>query len=332
MANAKTAASSSKKIEPEKAGKKDDASEDLAAAETEIPKIKWRHYIEAGFAFAVMAFLRRLSLINASDLGGWAGRWLGPWTGSWRTAKKNLALAMPEFGLFERDRVAREAFDNFGRVMAEYAQLPSLWRTSWDSIVDVAGKEHMQRAVAGKKGAIVFTAHIGNWEIIPMVLAHAGKPTMLVYRAANNPLIDRRLAEIRGLYTAALAAKGADGARAIVDHVKSGGLVYMVVDQKMNTGIEIPFFGVGAMTGKAIARMAMRHGCDLIPARCERLGSSQFRVSFEAPWFVAGDYRDDADMRDALIKLNLKFEEWIRATPGQWLWMHKRWPKDATRA
>jgi len=165
-----------------------------------------------------------------------------------------------------------------------------------------------------------------------MVMAHAGRPAMLVYRALNNPLMDRKIAEIRSLYTAALAPKGAEGARAIVDHIQGGGIVFMVVDQKMNTGMEVPLFGVRAMTGRAIARFAMRHNCELVPARCERLGRSQFRISFEPAWFVAGDYRNDDDMRGALTRLNAKIEEWVRATPGQWLWMHRRWPKDAKRA
>jgi KDO2-lipid IV(A) lauroyltransferase len=299
--------------------------------EIAAPKIKWRHYVEAGLTFALMAVLGRLSLANASNIGARLARLIAPWSGAWRTANKNLALAMPDLGFLERRRTAGNAFDNFGRTMAEYCKLPSLWRTSWDSVIDVVGREHLQKIVAGRHGAIVFTAHIGNWEIIPMVLAHAGRPAMLVYRALNNPLVDKRIAEIRGLYTASLAPKGADGARSIVEHLQDGGLVYMVVDQKMNTGLEVPFFGVGAMTGKAIARIAMRHNVELIPVRCERLGQAQFRIAVEAPWFVGGNYLNEEDLRSALTRLNQKIEDWVRATPGQWMWMHRRWPKDAKR-
>jgi KDO2-lipid IV(A) lauroyltransferase len=332
MANAESATPKSG-ASPTAPPPKGAVSQDAPAPKSPLgPRPKWRHYIEAAIAFVVMALLARLSMANAAGVGAWIARLIAPWTSSWQTAKKNLALAMPELGMFERRRIAAQAFDNFGRVMAEYCKLPWMWRTSWDSIVDVVGREHLQRAVAGgKRGVIIFTAHIGNWEIIPMVLAHAGRPVMLVYRAANNPLIDKRVGEIRGLYTAALAPKGAEGARAIVDHIQNGGVVYMVVDQKMNTGVEVPLFGVGAMTGKAIARIAMRHHCELLPARCVRLGRSQFRVTFEAPWFVPGDHRNENDVRDALAKINLKIEEWVRATPGQWLWMHRRWPKAAKR-
>jgi len=158
------------------------------------------------------------------------------------------------------------------------------------------------------------------------VLAAHGKPAMIVYRAPNNPMVDAIIAKVRGTYAAALAPKGADGLRSIVQHIQDGGTVFMVVDQKTNTGPEIPFFGRGARTGKAIARIAMKYGCKLIPARCERFDHARFRISFEQPWSVEGDAGDEAHVRKTLTRINAKMEDWIRATPGQWMWMHKRWP------
>ncbi|MDX2221355.1 MAG: lysophospholipid acyltransferase family protein [Rhodospirillaceae bacterium] len=289
------------------------------------PAVRLRHRLEAVLAGWALAALAKLNFPLASDAGAALARLLGPLGGAWRTARANLDLALPELDAGTRQAIARQAFANFGRVMAEYAQLPWLWRTRWDRFIDVTGREHLQSL--GRKGAIVFSAHLGNWELIPMVLAALGKPAMIVYRAPNNPLVDARIAAIRGQYAAGLAAKGAEGAREIVDHLKAGGVVYMLVDQKMNTGLEVPFFGRGAMTGKAVARLALRHACALVPARCERLGDCKFRVSFEAPVWPAGSDRDEADVREVLTRINQRIEAWVRATPGQWLWMHQRWPK-----
>ena len=149
---------------------------------------------------------------------------------------------------------------------------------------------------------------------------------MIVYRAPNNKLVDAMIAKVRNEYAAALAPKGADGLRLIVEHIQSGGTVFMVVDQKTNTGPEIPFFGHGARTGKAIARLAMKYGCKLIPARCERVEGARFRITFESPWSVEGNASSNDDVNDTLVRLNTKIEDWVRATPGQWMWMHKRWP------
>ncbi|MBL8643568.1 MAG: lysophospholipid acyltransferase family protein [Rhodospirillaceae bacterium] len=289
------------------------------------PPVKLRHYLEAGLAYIFMTFLKLLSWPLASNVGGWLGRTLGPLTKPWRIATRNISRALPELPEKDRQDAVRAAFDNFGRVMAEYAQLPKLWGSRWDGLIDVQGQAGLQWAVANKP-VIVFTAHIGNWELIPMVLANHGKPAMLVYRAPNNPLVDDMILNIRTTYAAGMAPKGADGLRAIVQHIQDGGTVFMVVDQKTNTGPEIPFFGRGARTGKAIARIAMKYGCKLIPVRSERIGGSRFRITFDGPWSVEGNAGDEGHIRQTLTKLNAKIEEWVRATPGQWMWMHKRWP------
>jgi KDO2-lipid IV(A) lauroyltransferase len=291
----------------------------------DAPRVKFRHIVEAALATVMIAGLKLLSLRAASGAGGWLARMLGPVTKPWRIAVRNVARAMPDLSKSEQRMIVRNAFDNFGRVMFEYAQLSKLWRRRWDSVIDVEGNG-LPWAVQDNKPSIVFTAHIGNWELLPMVLAARGKPAMIVYRAPNNRLVDAMIAKVRSEYAAALAPKGADGLRQIVEHIQGGGTVFMVVDQKTNTGPEIPFFGHGARTGKAVARLAMKYGCKLVPAHCERVGGARFRITFEAPWSVEGDAANPDHVNNTLIRLNAKIEDWVRASPGQWMWMHKRWP------
>jgi len=100
----------------------------------------------------------------------------------------------------------------------------------------------------------------------------------------------------------------------------------MVVDQKINSGYEIPFFGRGAFTGPAIALFAMRFRCPVFPVRCVRLEGCRFEVRVEAPWHFDGSEDDENAVRAALTRINGRLEDWIRERPGQWLWMHKRWP------
>lgn len=324
MANADPAAS----VKPATPSAEDpdlQAQDPKAAAKPPRP-VKARHYLEAGLTHLFMGLLKLMNLPLASSVGGSLARGLGPLTRPWRIAQKNLQRAAPETSQKERTKVIRSAFDNFGRVMAEYALLPRLWGSRWDGIIDVDGAEGLSWAVRGK-AAIVFSAHIGNWELIPMALAAQGKPCLIVYRPANNPLVDKIIAGIRSRYIAGMAPKGAEGLRDIVKHIQDGGTVFMLVDQKTNTGSEIPFFGRGARTGRAIARLAMKYGCKLIPAHCMRLGGGpRFRISFEPPWSVEGNANDEDHVRKTLTRINAKIEEWVRAAPGQWLWMHKRWP------
>ncbi len=216
-----------------------------------------------------------------------------------------------------------DAWDNFGRTMMEYAVLSRLAKDTDRIAVD--GHEALAALAAEGRPAVLFCAHLGNWEIIPQALARLAKPLTIVYRPANNPLVDGIIGEIRSPYTAGMAPKGSGGARQMLKALGNGEHLIMVVDQKINTGMEVPFFGRGAFTGDAVARFAMRFDCPIFPVRTERLGEGRFKITVEEPWrFPAGG--SDDDVHAALLRINRRLEDWIRARPGQWLWMHNRWP------
>ena len=271
----------------------------------------------------IFALTRLSSTDRVSAFGGWLGRTIGPLTAAHRTGANNLAQALPEIDASGRVRILMDAWDNFGRTMLEYAVLSRLAKDT--NRIAVEGHEALARLAAEGRPAVLFCAHLGNWEIIPPALARLAKPLTIVYRPANNPLVDGIIGEIRSPYTAGMAPKSASGARQILKALGSGGHLIMVVDQKINTGMEVPFFGRGAFTGDAVARFAMRFDCPVFPVRTERLSCDRFKVTVEEPWRFPADGGDN-DVYAALERINRRLEEWIRARPGQWLWMHNRWP------
>jgi len=287
-------------------------------------KYSLKHRFEAGLARIVIGLVRYLPFSAVSAFGGKLGRIVGPLTGAHRTAKRNLALALPELDDAARKKVLGQAWDNFGRTMMEYAVLSKL--ADMPERIVVEGHETLAALAQEGRAAVLFCAHLGNWEIIPMALARLAKPLTIVYRAPNNPLVDDIIGEIRKPYTAGMAPKSATGARLMLKALANNEHLILVVDQKINTGMEIPFFGRGAFTGDAVARFAMRFDCPVFPVRTERLEDGRFKVTVEEPWRFPANGSDD-DARAALTRINGRLEEWIRARPGQWLWMHKRWPK-----
>ena len=276
-------------------------------------------------AHILLGVLARLPVDVVSTFGGWAGRTVGPLSRAHRTAANNLARAIPELQAGVRERLLRDAWDNFGRTMMEYAALNRLAHGAEAERVTVEGFETLAALAAQGRPAILFAAHLGNWEVVPAALARLAKPLTIVYRPPNNPLVDKIIGDIRATYTDGMAPKGAAGARQMLKALDAGAHVFMVVDQKLNTGLEIPFFGRGAFTGPAVARMAMRFDCPVFPVRTQRLDGCRFKVTIEAPWTFPAKGSED-DVRAALVRINSRLEDWIRAQPGQWLWMHKRWP------
>ena len=100
----------------------------------------------------------------------------------------------------------------------------------------------------------------------------------------------------------------------------------MLVDQKMNDGIAVPFFGRDAMTAPAIAELSMRYKCPIIPVRVERTKGAYFKVTVYPPLNNDTHTDKNTDSKIIMTKINELLESWIEERPEQWLWIHKRWP------
>jgi KDO2-lipid IV(A) lauroyltransferase len=101
----------------------------------------------------------------------------------------------------------------------------------------------------------------------------------------------------------------------------------VLVDQKMNDGIPVPFFGRPAMTAPAVAQLALRFDCAIIPARVERLKGARFRLTAFPPIEIAKTGNRQADTLAIMTRINAVVEGWIRERPDLWFWLHRRWPE-----
>ena len=100
----------------------------------------------------------------------------------------------------------------------------------------------------------------------------------------------------------------------------------MLVDQKMNDGIAVPFFGRDAMTAPALAQFALKYDCPVVPVRVELLGGAYFRMTFYPALEIVPTDDRHADILRIMTEVNAIMESWIRDRPAQWLWLHRRWP------
>ncbi len=265
-----------------------------------------------------------LPLDWASGLGGWIGRTIGPRLGQSRKAARNLARAMPENDAAENRRIIRGMWDNLGRVVAEYPHLSRICDRLEGGRVEVSGIEIIRNMKEDGKPGIMFGGHLANWEVQAYMARHIGLGLGLIYRAPNNVWVDRLLRRLRD--SPRQFRKGQEGARELYALLRRGGHAAMLIDQKMNDGIPAPFFGRDAMTAPAIAQFALRLGCVLAPTRIERLRGARFRITVYPPLDMpnVGDRADNE--RALMIRINAIIEDWVRARPEQWLWIHRRWP------
>jgi Kdo2-lipid IVA lauroyltransferase/acyltransferase len=283
------------------------------------------HHLEAWGAALWFGAFAVLPLDWGSALGGVIGRLVGPHLGISNRARRNIKRALP--GLSEREvaDVIRGLWDNLGRVAAEYPHLRNIRVFEPGGRVETSGLDHVDRAVSAGRRMIIFSGHIANWEIAALAAVQYGISVAQIYRAANNPLVDRMITRFRG-DTGELIPKGAVAARRAIATLRRGAHLTILADQKMNDGISVPFFGRPAMTAPALAALALRFDCDVLPARVERLDGAHFRLTVFPPLPLPRSGDSHADAASLMTEVNAILEMWIRDRPEQWFWVHQRWP------
>lgn len=290
------------------------------------------HRAEFALALLLGGAFKLIGVDAASFLAGKFTRFVGPLIGAiQRRGRVNLKIAFPDMPDDEANALLRDVWENLGRTTAEFAHLEKFDPDG--GRVEINGREKIEAHSAAKKPAIFISGHFANWEVMSITLHALGVDYGVIYRAANNPLIDGLIIKERArVMSRRQIPKGKRGGRDMIEALKSGASLAMLVDQKLNTGgIPSPFFGKPAPTAPAAARLALKYAAPVIPIAIERLGGARFRVTVynAVPFTPTGDAGADTQALTDLI--NLELEKMIRARPGQWLWLHRRWSKDEYR-
>ena len=289
-------------------------------------------FIEAFALYIVIIVVRIIPLRAASAMGGALARRIGPCLRVHRTALKNLKQAFPEKSDAEIAVITRGMWDNLGRTMLEYPHLsdfrfrePTDTDSDSGANVEVVGVEHIIKLRDDGNAGIFFAGHLANWEVPALSIKHHGIPIHLIYRAPNNPFLEN-IFRRRQLGHGELLPKGAKGARMAIKLLNDGEHLGMLVDQKMNDGIAVPFFNRDAMTAPALAQFALKYDVPVVPVRIERLDGIQFRITCYPAIPIRKTANRQSDIHAAMVNVNKILESWIRQRPEQWLWVHNRWP------
>ena len=292
-----------------------------------VRKTLW--FLEAALFRLFLFFARLLPADRATALGRRLLMAIGPRLDKHSKFKGNLELAFPERSPEEIEALARSVWGGAGGLLVEYAHLEDIC---------VNDPERLQIVFAGdspalrdpSRPAIFVSAHLANWEVCAAGVSKAGIPVTAVYTPLQNPYLEKMLMDSRAALGCRLVPRDSS-MRALLRELKAGRSIGMIIDQRVDSGVPIPFFGIDKHTTLVPARLALKHGFDLIPVRTERLEGARFRVTFYEPLRPDDPNADDLEQaRQVTAKINRAFEDWIRERPEDWWCAKRRWPKDAT--
>jgi len=244
-----------------------------------------------------------------------------------RTGERNLWLAFPERSPGERRRLLRGCFQNLGRLLGVFSQFATARPRTLKRIVDCEGLEHLDAAQRSGKGVILFTGHVGAWELTSFALSLFDHPLSFLVRRIDNPKIETLIDRARTRLGNRTIDK-TSAAREMLQILQAGGTLGILVD--LNTldreGIFVDFFGVTASTTFMLAKLALRTGAAVLPVFAPwDKQRRRFLLKIDAPLNFERTGNEAEDLRRLTQSFTSVVEDYVRRYPDQWLWIHRRW-------
>jgi KDO2-lipid IV(A) lauroyltransferase len=245
-----------------------------------------------------------------------------------RTGAINLRLAFPEKTEEERAALLRECFNGLGRQLGFFSQFSTRSPEHLQSLIEVHGLENLEAAQAKTNGGLIlFTAHLGAWELTSFGPSLFGHRFNFLVRRIDNPKIENLIDEVRTRFGNQTIDK-LSAARSMLKVLRSRQVLGLLPDLNAldAEAIFVDFFGVPAATNFIIAKLALRTNSPVIPLFAPWSEEKQkYLVLVGTPISIEPTGDEDRDVRELTAKLSRHIENAVRRYPGQWLWIHKRW-------
>lgn len=284
----------------------------------------------AGWSAALLlAGIHSCDRVAVSNVAGAFMRIVGPWLPEHRTGRNNLRAAFPDKSEAAIEATLRGVWDNLGRVAAEIAHLDRICagdpykRTFIDYTPDnIARFLHVKD---DGKPAVVFAAHLANWELPAVIAASDGLDAVVLYRRPNLGAIADAVIALRKGLMGELVASSMGAPVALARALEQGRHVAMLVDQHYTRGIDVTFFGRRCKTNPLIAMLAREVECPIYGTRVIRLPGNRFRAEISEEVKPVRDAQGRIDVPGTMQAITDVVEGWVREHPEQWLWVHRRW-------
>ena len=271
----------------------------------------------------LLAALRPWPIGMVSGFGALFGRIARRFAGHKRDRlRANLAYLRPHADGPTLDRLERLAWENLGRVIAEYAVLH---RMIASGRVDIVNIQPSLDAISEGKRILMVSLHLAHFELAPIMSAGWGAPTPVFFKPPNNRHISDFLTEIRGGAGVSQYAKNTTGTREALTHfAQPGARLGMLMDERLSGWIMVPSFGRRKTRSSAlhsVIRISQREPCVVLPARMKRLDGARFELVLDDPIEPRDTGAPEADEAWLADRVDAIAEGWVRDTPEQWIWL-----------
>ena len=284
--------------------------------------IKYIKYPLEFCIFIIFFFFFFVLPLNISrKLGVFLALRLGQMTNANKIINKNLKIAFPNKSNEWIAQTNKGVWTNFGKVLAEYAQLNKIAK---NNIIKIIENNYSKSFFERSENKILISAHNANWEIPGIACRIKSNKISGIVREPNNPFIRFILSYLRNKYSVRCYEKNIIGTKKLMRDFKNGFSIALLADQKLSSGIEIKFFGKNVYATALPAQLALKSKSDIYLAWPKRQGNN-FEFKF-CELIESSKLQDNEENKiKKKKKINSFFEKKILENPSEYFWHHNRW-------
>ena len=286
-----------------------------------------KYFFQFTCIISLFCFFKIIGLKNASNVGSILGRYIGPYFRSIKVIKKNIKIGLGEISKEKEKEIINGMWENIGRTFSEYVFLKNFrFNKKSSEYVKINGLNYLDEIKKSAKPVIFFSGHFANFELMAMELEKYGIKTAAIYRPLNNFFLNPVMEYLRMKYICPTQIpKGRIGTRQIINRIKDGYSIALMMDQRVSEGQKIPFFDKPAFTSTIPAQLSLKYDCELVPIFIERKNDISFEMTIYEPYKINKTGKDEEDTKNITLKINKNIEKMIIKNPTQWIWSHNRW-------
>ncbi len=283
-----------------------------------------KYFFEFIFVIILFFIFKIIGFKLSSNLGSYIGGFLGPLFRSKENILSNIKKALPNISDQDRKKINIEMWKNYGRILSEYIFIKKFRNSKLDNFISVEGQEILSKIKETNKPVVFISGHFSNFELMAMQIEKSGIDLAAIYRPLNNPFLNQVMEKIRLKFICRKQIKkGKSGTRKLLECIKKGSSVALMIDQRVTEGSKVDFFGKEATTTTIPAQLIKKYECVLVPVYIERFNKFNFKIYISRPININKNKTID----EITIYLNRVLEKMILKNPTQWIWTHDRWKK-----
>ena len=282
---------------------------------------KIKYLIEYIILILVFKIFRIIGYENASNLGEKIGRFFGPLFRNRKIILNNLTESNIGKNDKERNIIVKSMWGNYGRILAEYQYMEDFRNNKLEKFIKIDGLGILEEIKIKKKQVIFISGHFNNFELMAMYLEKSGIRLGAIYRPLNNIYLNKIMENIRIKFICKnQIKKGLSGTREVVNLVKNGFSIALMVDQRVSEGGKSIFFNREASTTTIPAQLVKKYNLDIVPVYIERNQKKYFKMSISKPLSFK-----NRSIEEITQEINFLLEKMVLKNPDQWIWSHNRW-------